>query len=91
MTKESNFTKWWGLTREKGRTRYILGYGVLAFGLPMLIFMSFVIHPFVNGFFSAVALVHYMVWLGAGLVYGFITWHWFEYRFSKAQAKHGST
>lgn len=89
--KESRFIRWWEPTREKGKANYILIHGVLLFGIPMLIFMSFITNPFANGLFSAAVLVHCMVWLVAGLVYGLIMWHWFEYRFTKARAKHGST
>ena len=91
VVKESRFTKWWGLTRKKGKTRYILFNGVLLFGVPMLIFMSFVTNPFANGFFSGIALVHDLSWLIAGLVYGLIMWHYFEYKFAKEKAKHGPT
>ena len=54
--KKSRFIKWWELTREKGKTRYILFNGVLLFGVPMLIFMSFVTNPFASGFLSEAAL-----------------------------------
>ena len=89
--KKSKFYEWWGLTREKGKIKYILGYGVLAFGVPMLIVMSFQTKPFANGLFSNTALVHCVVWLVAGGVYGLIMWHYFERKFAKEKAKHGPT
>jgi hypothetical protein len=90
VVKESKFTKRWGLIREKGKARYILVYGVLFWGIPMLVFMSFITNPFTNGLFSAAALIHCIVWLIGGLVYGFVMWHYSEYKFTKEQAKHGS-
>ena len=89
--KESRFTKRWRLTREKGETRYILVYGVLFWGIPMLVFVSFITSPFANGLFSAAALAHCLAWLSAGLVYGFIMWHYFEHKFTKEKTKHGPT
>lgn len=89
--KENKFTKWWGITREKGKTRYVLFNGFLLFGVPMLIFTSFMTNPFAHGVFSTTALVHCTVWLVAGLVYGLILWHWFERKFAKEKAKYGPT
>ncbi len=91
--KNSKSTKWWERTRKKGKTRYILVNGVLFWGVPMLIFMSFIgdRNPFSNGLFSAASLVHYIVWLGAGLVYGFAMWHYFERKYAKENAEHGPT
>jgi hypothetical protein len=91
VVKESRFTRSWGLTREKGKTRYILVHGVLLFGIPMLIFVSFITNPFADGLFSEEAFVHDMTWLIAGSVYGIIMWHYFEHKFNKENAKHGPT
>ena len=89
--KESKFIKRWGLTREKGKSQYILIHGVLLFGLPMLIFTAFITNPFAYGLFSVLVIVHCGMWLVAGGVYGFIMWHYFERKFVKEKAKHGST
>ena len=90
VVKESKSIKWWALTREKGKPHYILIHGVLLFGLPMLVFMSFLTNPFANGLFSGVALVHCGVWLVVGGIYGLIMWHYFERKFAKKKAKHDS-
>ena len=91
VVKESKFIKRWALTREKGKSQYILIHGVLLFGLPMLIFTAFITNPFAYGLFSVLVLVHCGMWLVAGGIYGLIMWHYFERKFVKEKAKHGST
>jgi len=72
----------WEKLRAKGRTRYILVNGVLSYGLPMFIFMTFFVHqndltPISIGFSA-------MVWAACGAVFGALTWRLLEWQYRKA-------
>lgn len=83
---EKNFVIWES-TREKGKIRFFLLHGVLAFGLPMLVFTSFITRPFANGFTSGPALLHYEAWTFSGLFFGALMWYWAEYVYKKEKPK----
>jgi len=73
----------WNSTRSKGKARFVLIHGVLLWGIPMLVFVSFISEPFTSGFLSPAALVHYVVWLVAGGVFGVFLWFVLERRHKK--------
>ncbi len=64
----------WTATRSKGCLRYCVIDGLLTWGVPMFIAMAFMSRPFSEGFLSKAAIVHYIVWPVAGLLYGLIMW-----------------
>jgi hypothetical protein len=74
----------WGRTRAKGKLDYVLKAGVLSYGLPMFLIMTF----FVNRsrlspkFISISALL----WLLGGVLFGVAMWHVQESRFKAASA-----
>lgn len=72
----------WALKRAKGKARFILVDGLLAWGVPMFAVMA--VGPAVLGLpFRTTPTPMYWVWqpllwAGAGLLYGVATWHFSE-------------
>jgi len=83
--------KKWESTREKGLLHFVLIRGVLLWGLPMFIFMAFIGKPFSNGFTSSTALVHYVVWPVAGVLFGLLTWCMSERMYKKKKTNSQNT
>ena len=77
----------WQTIRAKGKARFILIRGVLMWGLPMLVFTSFISKPFTHGLFSHMAIVHYFTWLIAGVFFGVFMWLFSEWRYKKEISK----
>ncbi|GAA0853710.1 hypothetical protein [Aliiglaciecola litoralis] len=75
----------WEETRKKGWFNYILFNGLFMWGMPMFVAMSFISKPFAEGYTSRAAIVHYIVWPLAGLLYGAVMWWFAERRFKKNQ------
>lgn len=78
----------WEKSRALGKTRYILISGVLSYGLPMFVAMTFFAHRAdLSPKFIAVSAV---LWLTGGALFGLITWHIFERQYRKAKAQLGA-
>jgi len=88
--KENQFVKW-EAARAKGKLHFILVRGVLSWGLPMFIFMAFINKPFADGFTSEAAIVHYIVWPIAGVLFGVFTWHLSERLYKKELTSRDNT
>lgn len=72
----------WKRVRAKGLLRYVLARGVLAYGLPMFLAMTFVVNrDNLNGNFIGLSAV---VWSLGGALFGVLTWHLQERKFLKA-------
>lgn len=70
----------WSRVRQHGMLRFVLRSGVLFYGVPMFLVMTFLIpHPRLSTTQSAA------LWLLAGLGYGLATWKVQEYRFRKVK------
>jgi hypothetical protein len=79
--KASEFERW-ARTRARGKYRFVLVSGVLAYGLPMFVIMTFMIpHPRFTRPESA------LLWLLTGAGYGMAMWLMQEYRYRKAAPK----
>lgn len=84
--KDKDFDKW-AITRRQGILPYILKFGVIAWGVPMFITMSFIVNkPFANGFTIKNIAVHGGIWLCAGIFFGLATWLVFEKMYQKRLA-----
>jgi hypothetical protein len=69
----------WAKTRLQGMRRFVLLKGVLAYGAPMFLIMTYVIpHPKLSTSHSA------MLWLLTGAGYGAAMWLLQEHRYRKA-------
>jgi hypothetical protein len=74
----------WKVTREKGMLTYVLYNGILAWGVPMFIVMSFIVNkPFANGFSIKNVITHGGIWLIAGIFFGVCTWLVIEKMYKK--------
>ena len=78
----------WKDVRTRGRFRYILISGVLSYGLPMFIAMTF----FVNrDDLSPVFIgLSALLWAIGGAAFGAITWHTSERQYLKATQGNGA-
>ena len=72
----------WSVLRAKGRLRYVLLHGVLAYGLPMFLVMTFLVRPQPQT--PVLLAISAALWAVGGLVFGLIMWHVNERRYRKA-------
>ena len=69
----------WGEVRKKGMTAFVLFNGVMLWGIPMFVVMSFVLRP------NRLPLILCgAIWLSAGALYGLVLWLVQERRYQKA-------
>ena len=72
----------WAKVREQGMLRYVVRSGVVFYGLPMFLIMTYLIpHPRLSTGQSAA------LWLVAGAGYGIAMWLVQERRFRKAAGR----
>jgi len=75
----------WARTRGQGMLRFVLFSGVVCYGLPMFLIMTYLIpHPRLTTAQSA------WLWLLAGAGYGIAMWLVQERRFRKVAGRRGS-
>jgi hypothetical protein len=72
----------WGEVRKKGMTTFVLFNGVMLWGVPMFVVMTFVLQPNRLPLILSVA-----VWLSTGALYGLVLWLVQERRYQKALGK----
>ncbi|GAB1597148.1 hypothetical protein [Lysobacter claricitrinus] len=71
----------WRATRQKGRLRYVLVNGLLAYGVPMFVVMTFFAHRAdLSKSFIAISAV---AWSIGGLLSGACTWWLHERNYQK--------
>ena len=75
----------WEITREKGKRKFILQNGVLAWGLPMFILMTFFVNRSVAPWFVAISAV---IWAVAGAGFGWAVWVITEKKYQRFIAEH---
>lgn len=52
----------WLKTREKGYLKFVLINGVVYWGIPMFLFMTFIVfRPFENGFSLGILIIHVLI------------------------------
>ena len=72
----------WEKVRAKGRTRYVLVSGVLSYGLPMFVVMTFLVHRAdLSPRFVGISAI---VWAIGGALFGAIMWYVLERQYRKA-------
>lgn len=74
----------WETTRQKGRTQFVLLYGVLAWGLPMFVVMTFFLNrqrdkPISSG----MILISVVIWAIGGACFGLAMWAISERKYQK--------
>ena len=72
----------WEKVRARGKARFILVSGVLSYGLPMFIVMTFLVHrsDLSPGFIGISAIL----WAVGGALFGTIMWYVLERQYRKA-------
>tara|TARA_B100002049_G_scaffold222889_1_gene193052 strand:- start:242 stop:523 length:282 start_codon:yes stop_codon:yes gene_type:complete len=81
----------WAQIRIKGKTRFIWVNGVLFWGIPMFVFMSFLFLPFESGDILnlTVIVTQAVIWVLGGLAFGLLTWTMSERTFLKTPPDNG--
>ncbi|MDQ2868123.1 MAG: hypothetical protein M3R59_06920 [Verrucomicrobiota bacterium] len=83
----------WESLRQKGKRKFIVQNGLLAWGLPMFIFMTFVFgrsqkYPLT----PTLILLHASIWALAGVGYGWIVWTFTEKKYQEfVRRRNGET
>ena len=72
----------WKDLRLRGRTRYILISGVLSYGFPMFIAMTFFVNR--DDLSPGIIGISALLWAIGGAAFGAITWHTSERKYRKA-------
>lgn len=76
--------KKWETTRQAGKKKFILFSGVLAWGLPMFVVMTFIVNrrPEVV-LSSAMILLSAAIWALGGALFGWLMWMMSERKYQK--------
>jgi hypothetical protein len=77
----------WESVRAKGRTRFVLERGVLGWGVPMFVIMTFVVNRHSpNALLSPRNYVIFsaFLWAGGGALFGLATWWQGERKYKKS-------
>jgi hypothetical protein len=75
----------WESTRARGMKHFVLFRGVLAYGLPMFVAMTFFAHhDELTPKFIAISAV---LWLIGGAAFGIASWYVLELQYRKAMRK----
>jgi hypothetical protein len=82
--KASDFEAW-SAVRARGMLRYTLLSGIVSYGVPMFVVMTFFVRsePKTLGFLSLSAAI----WVVGGAIFGITMWHYNEWRYRKAAAR----
>jgi uncharacterized membrane protein len=74
----------WNATRRQGMAKFILQFGVLAWGLPMFAIMTFVVNRRAGEVRSPqMILVSIVLWALGGALYGWTMWTITEKKYQK--------
>jgi hypothetical protein len=74
----------WAKTRQMGKSRFVLQIGVLAWGIPMFIIMTFFVGPQSDSPITINRIIgSAIIWLIGGLAFGLLTWVFSERRYRK--------
>jgi len=89
--KEKEY-KDWKESREKGKSRYLIQNGMLAYGMPMFVVMTFIVSKAPEtGYDAKYIITNFLLWSAAGLLFGFIMWSLNEKSFIKESQKRENT
>jgi predicted lysophospholipase L1 biosynthesis ABC-type transport system permease subunit len=72
MAKPASIQRW-ERTRAEGLARYILVHGIVLYGLPMFVLMTFVVHR--QRLSLAFVLASGLLWAIGGALFGWMVWH----------------
>ena len=87
--KEKQFENWKKI-RDKGMRRFIFVNGLLLWGVPMFVVMTFIVNKPDNEHMSiGLIVVNAIIWALGGLGFGYFTWKFSEKSFQKELNKRG--
>lgn len=77
--------KRWETIRQKGKMRFILENGVLMWGVPMFVVMTFLVNPQKDRqeHKGSLILISAVIWAIGGLLFGWTVWTISEKRYQK--------
>ena len=84
--KLSNF-ELWTKTKEKGFMRFFMIRGILMWGIPMFVIMTFFVQKPYDGHTTFSIARSAIIWLLGSALYSFIVWKITEFQYRKAVAK----
>jgi hypothetical protein len=73
----------WTHIRRLGFWRYVLLHGVLGWGIPTFVLMTFLVSPPARSATTGFVLVSAGIWLIAGAWFGWMTWRSSEKKYKK--------
>jgi Flp pilus assembly protein TadB len=84
-TKMPRSLRHWEITRETGRTKFILIDGILRWGVLMFILMTFCVEPqrWHTPLTAKSVIVSACIWIVAGAVFGWLVWMSSERKYKK--------
>lgn len=75
----------WETTRARGRRHFIVVTGLLSYGLPMFLVMTFMVHrDRLSAFFVAVS---FLLWLLGGAAFDLLVWMFQERQYRRHLAR----
>jgi len=84
ITEMPKNLKKWELTRIKGKSNFILMRGVLGWGLPMFVVMTFIVNRHQGmPLTPSRILVSIVIWSLGGALFGWLAWKLSEAKYSK--------
>lgn len=85
--KEKEFNSW-SKSRRKGKLKFILINGVLAWGMPMFFLMTFMLNDAFDesGLIMSHVRINAVIWTITGLFFGISVWFFSEYKYKKEVA-----
>ena len=82
----------WEQLRQKGKGRFVLITGVLSYGVPMFVIMTFFVNRKSEVMPEPLRLaISLVIWLLGGAAFGWIMWKLNEGRYQKFLAKQAKT
>ena len=85
--KEKQFENWKKI-RDKGMRRFLLVNGLLSWGVPMFVVMTFIVNKPDEGYMPiGLIVVNAIIWALGGLGFGYFTWMFSEKSFQKELEK----
>lgn len=81
--KSAKFCRRWQKHRRHGVVRFVVVWGLLAWGMTMLLMMDIIMPYILSQEVTFPSFTNIVIYGFAGLLWGFFMWHMMESRFAK--------